>query len=229
MANIASIIFILFILYKLYMTNNNSNMDFIKLVAIIITFSFSFCFTMFVMDKFKFSDNRIIRFIQKLVIYIGISLFLSIVGTVFYSETVYCSSPENGFIANSPSPQAHLGGGEEGIPLLNIINYLIVWNILELGIITLMIFAINYKFIYKVINKIIYYLVNTFIPSKLNIFEKFFEKSESYNSKFIVVYISILTFMLILMILFNIFICSDLSYNIDKYVSVYNLIKKSSV
>jgi hypothetical protein len=95
MTNIASIIFILYLIYKFYMSYNNNNMDFIKLLAIMISFSLSFCFSMFVLDKFTFSDNRIIRFIQKLILYVGIPLVVSIVGIGLFSETVNCSSPDD--------------------------------------------------------------------------------------------------------------------------------------
>ena len=58
------------------------------------------------------------------------------------------SPSDNPFIADSPF--------EEASPLLMIINYLLVWNSLELFLVFLIIFALNYKYFYKNLNKKIY-------------------------------------------------------------------------
>jgi hypothetical protein len=373
LTNVVSWIFIVYLFYKFYI--RYSSLGLIELLILMIISIFSFSITMFILEKFKFSDYKIIKIIQKLVIYVGIPLILSLLGITMFGETVHCSAPEGDKNINSESLNndesnktlislktdedkytvsldknmvdnvlnqskkaivnvvlrrdgnlstvtstivgssaaaamakatvgsppvarvAMVGGAafaaaagsivgvevvavpqkivenknlfnstdsnnsqdseaevlnnnppspdsnsdfwvnsplENEIPLVKIIDYLIIWNVLELSLISLIIFALNYKYIYKFINKIISYLVNKFIPrrsTKLGILDlpKYIEKGVDYNNKFIKFYIIILTIILILMILFNILICSELSYHIDEYVTVYNNIKKSSI
>lgn len=89
-------IFLIIIIYKFY---SGLNFD-IGLLGLIISFLISFTISNFVLNKFKFSKNIYIRFIQRFVIYNII--FITVIAFIIYLSslfnlipTIYCSNGED--------------------------------------------------------------------------------------------------------------------------------------
>ena len=75
--NIMSLIAVSIIIYKFI---RGLSFD-IGLLSLIISFVISFAISNFVLDKFKYSENKYIRFIQKFLIY---NIILIVVSFVFF-------------------------------------------------------------------------------------------------------------------------------------------------
>ena len=91
--NILSIIFI-FGLTFLFV--KDLNLDKNTIVDMIFCFSISFIVSYFILSKFKFSNNFVIRFIQKTVIYsISYFVIISICGYFGLIGTIYCMGPDD--------------------------------------------------------------------------------------------------------------------------------------
>jgi len=88
------IIIIIVLLYK-FIFNDLFDMSINELLIIIISFSICFAVSMFVLDKFQFSNNKIIKFIQKFIFYIFFLLSINIFLGVFISETIYCEPTDS--------------------------------------------------------------------------------------------------------------------------------------
>ena len=87
-------IFFLFVTYKFY---NGLKFD-IGLLSLILSFIISYLLSSFVLNKFEFSNNIIIRYLQKFV-FINICIFAFFIVIGYFSSylfpTVYCSSDDS--------------------------------------------------------------------------------------------------------------------------------------
>lgn len=82
-----------FIIYKFGFSINEMTWAF--LISRIFTFAISFCLTMFFLDKFKFSNNIIIYYIQKFIFYFIIPLCLVIICLFVFGSVIELSSGED--------------------------------------------------------------------------------------------------------------------------------------
>jgi len=101
--NIISFIVLSIIIYRFYL---DIGFD-IGLLSLIISFLISFVLTNFVLNKFEYSKNIYVGFIQKFLIYIIISitgaiLLLYILKLFHLIPSIYCSSGESG-LASLPT------------------------------------------------------------------------------------------------------------------------------
>lgn len=129
----------------------------------------------------------------------------------------------------SPDPniiQNVLENGDQSIPLVDLLLNLATLNLLELIIIFIIILLVFNKYYSQIFNQFISNCLKKYIPTKYHLFNKYLEKSNEYNVKFINIMLVYLVILLILSILGNLFVCSELYINIDDYVLVYNHIKK---
>ena len=125
-------------------------------------------------------------------------------------------------IINSP-----LEDGESVIPLVGLLENLTLLNVAELLLIIVIFIIIFSKNINGFYIKIISYIVNKYIPIKYhNKINKYLNKGEKINDKFMNIMLLINIFLLLIFILGNLFISSHLYENIDDYVLVYNYLKK---
>jgi hypothetical protein len=69
-------------------------------IGFFVSLCISFCISKFVLDKFKFSDNNLLKFLQRFIIGNIVIFLLLCVGIyiIDFFPTVYCSSIEDGNI-----------------------------------------------------------------------------------------------------------------------------------
>uniref|UniRef100_UPI0028E0A25C hypothetical protein n=1 Tax=Perenniporia fraxinea TaxID=1350006 RepID=UPI0028E0A25C len=120
-------------------------------------------------------------------------------------------------IINSP-----LENGDESIPLVDLLLNLVTLDLLELiAIFILIVFN-------KYISNLFKNFLGNYLPTKYNSLNKFLQKSNEYNTKFMNLLIIFLIVLLLIMILMNLYFSSVLYTQIDDYVLVYNLLKRKS-
>lgn len=101
--NISIVIFLGSILYKFF-SEFNLNEGFI---AFLVSFFISILISNYVFNKFRYSDNNLIRNLQKFAIFL-IFIFISICITLVFSSTVFCSSGVEGGCALEINNQSNV-------------------------------------------------------------------------------------------------------------------------
>ena len=128
---------IIFILGLNFLAVKYLNLDKNTIIDMIFCFSVSFIVSYFILNKFKFSNNFVIRFIQKTVIlFIFIFVFISISNYFGLIKTIYFMGPDLTMI-NSLL--------EIPTPLGTLVDVIFSYNMLELIIIILLIYIIYNK------------------------------------------------------------------------------------
>ena len=128
----------------------------------------------------------------------------------------------------SPGPEfninSSLESGDQSIPLLDLLEVINSFNILELTII----FFILYILFLKYINNfnLVSNLIIKYVPTKYHNWVKVFNKGKNLNSKFLNSMLVILIVLLLIFKFMNLYFSSELYTNIDLYVSVYNFLTK---
>ena len=136
-------------------------------------------------------------------------------------------------IEREPSPDSNLinsalENGDQLIPLVGLLLNLVTLNLLELIVFITVILLVFNRYFIEIFKDFISKILNKYMPAKYHYLNKFLQKSNEYNTKFIKFLIAFLIVLLLLMILINLYICSELYTGIDDYVLVYNFIKKIS-
>jgi hypothetical protein len=119
--------------------------------------------------------------------------------------------------------------GDDSIPLVDILEGIVEANILEIGYIIILILIVFNRFFYKINVDFIKKLVNKYLPEKYTAWlYKSTNTSVEFNNKFTTIMFIVVSILLILLKLGNIYVTAHLYNNIDDYVLVYNHIKKHS-
>jgi len=124
-------------------------------------------------------------------------------------------------------------------PLEGLLNNMLTFNFLILVVIFIILMLLLNKFIIKKNSSIIIFIVNKFIYDKLKnkkyiveLLERIIKKTHNLSDKFIVIFFTINSILLISMVLFNIYLNVELVNNLDDYVKIYVYLKnidKSSI
>nr|WLF85186.1 hypothetical protein [Amanita phalloides] len=118
-------------------------------------------------------------------------------------------------------------------PLETLLSNILTFNILILFVIIIIIILLFNLIIFNKNSNLIILLVNKIFSDKLkfkkdivDFLEKIVNKYNFFSKKYLVILIIINSFFLFWMLLFNIWITSELTNNIDDYVLVYNYLKQ---
>lgn len=239
------------------------SLNFYNFISFLISFVISYLMSNFVLNKFKFSNNRFIKFLQKfiiinLIIIVGILVFnyfnINLITEVSYSNNdapfrggelknvksenkitftgtmediktgkqYYVPSPDNTFV-NCP-----LEPGDEPIPLVDLLQALFSLNLLEIFIIAILILIVFNRYFYKFNMGFISKLVSKYLPDnypRVAVFKKYTKNSIEYNNKFTTIMFILLSVLLILVKLGNLYVTIELNNNIEDYVLVYHYLK----
>lgn len=165
---------------------------------------------------------------------IGASVGKSMVENIVVEEMVKKSEHANTDPDSIPSPgsgpniSSILEQGDQSIPLVDLLEGIFSYNILELILIFLLIYVISYKKINDFIINFISNIIKKYIPGKYENWNEKLEKSKDYNNKFIKLSTIVLFFLLITFKICNLFVSGVLYVYIDDYVIVYNYLKNIS-
>lgn len=125
----------------------------------------------------------------------------------------------------SPEPNINSPLEEESNSLVELLLNVVTLDVLELIVLmTLILVFFNKYFSHLLKNFLVKY-----IPTKYINTNKFLQKSNEYNTKFLNILSIYLTVLLFSIILLHLYISSVLYTEIDSFVTEYNLFKKSSV
>ena len=202
---------IIFILGLNFLAVKYLNLDKNTIIDMIFCFFVSFIVSYFILNKFKFSNNFVIRFIQKTVIlFIFIFVFISISNYFGLIKTIYFMGPDLTMI-NSLL--------EIPTPLGTLVDVIFSYNMLELIIIILL--------IYIIYNKNILIFFSKYIPTKYNNLKRIVDSSINANTKNMNMYKIIFFVLLLIFKIVNLFFSYELSNNLDSYVNIHNDINNS--
>ena len=128
----------------------------------------------------------------------------------------------------SPGPEFNINSslepGDQSIPLLDLLDVINSFNILELTIICLMLYILLIKYINNF--NFVFRLIINYMPTKYHNWAKVFDSGKNLNSKFLNIMLVILIVLLLIFKLMNLYFSTELYTNIDLYVSVYNFLTK---
>lgn len=187
----------------------------------------SFAISMFISDKFKLSNNKFIKILQK---FVFINSILIIIGLILYLfdvsifNTVFCDSDSESFI--------HSVLEDSEIPLIMMVNGLCYLNYIEFSLILSLFSLLFRKHLNRKLKRLILKLKNKYIKNKE--VESINDENVSLNKAFNTVdkytdYLIVFIFICLFWIKFiNIYFSSNLAENIDSFVKVYNHIKNNS-
>jgi len=130
-------------------------------------------------------------------------------------------SPGNEFIPSLLDPNELIS------PLEKLLNYQLVINLMIFILIIFMLFFIFNRYILKfnleLINKILSKYLSLNFKNKI---DKFMNKSNDLNIRFLIVLFVLNGILLLYFIFLNIYITSELIFNLDDYIDVHINIKK---
>ena len=153
---------------------------------------------------------------------VGIDGGKAILKTLNILENVQGRGPSIGDnLINCP-----IEAGDKSIPLIEILQGLFSLNVLEIVFIIILLLIVFNRYFYKFNVEFILKLVNKYLPNKITVwFKKYTNTSVKYNNKFTTFMFIVVSILLILVKLGNLYVTAELCNNIDDYVLVYNHIK----
>jgi len=165
---------------------------------------------------------------------IGNKLGADISKNIDITSSIKNSRHGNPDIDRVPSPDQNMINcpiekGDDSIPLVDILEGIFELNILEIVYIIILILIVFNRFFYKINVDFILKLVNKYLPEKYTAWlNKYTNTSVEINNKFTSIMFIVVSILLILVKLCNIYFTGHLYNNIDDYVLVYNHLKKNS-
>jgi len=194
---------------------------------------FSFAISLFISDKFKLSNNKFIKILQK---FVFISIILALIGLILYLfedfifNTIFCESDSESADENNR------------VPLITMVNGLCYLNYIEFSLFLSLLSLFLRKILYR---KLKNFISQGFLPLIcINLKNKYIKNKEveskndenvSLNKAFNIVdkytnYIIVFIFICLFWVLFiNIYFSNHLADNIHSFVKVYNHINNNSL
>lgn len=165
--------------------------------------------------------------------HLGRSMGQAMVQNADITNMVKISEHANPAPDRIPSPDTNMINsalelGDLKTPLGEILNSLLLLNNIELILILFLLYLLCFNYIQSIVIKIISILINKYLPSKSNRFNKYLEKGNNYNTKSQIATGVVILLVLIVLKLMNIYFTGEISIKLDDYVLVYNYIKKIS-
>ena len=122
-----------------------------NLVLDVLKLGVSFLIFHFIFNKFTYSNNIIVRLMQKIVVYfICVNICLYLFSFVDILDTIHCDSDSDPDIDRIPSPDPNiinspLEDGDNITPLNELVDVIFSYNMLELYLILFIIYILFYR------------------------------------------------------------------------------------